>query len=98
MGWWKAFGRMHSGAVSVSSAVYPLAEYYESRAAEWIAVFMQNPLSSEIVDRFRTRFQSARAQQRKLVTDFLRSHGYEPGMFEKYGARDLNQVEVLLEG
>lgn len=82
--------------VTVSSPFYPLAEYYESRAADWIAISKQNPLSAELVAELRAKWLVATEERCKAATDFLTSHGYDRKTFEKYGARDLRAVLSLL--
>jgi len=83
--------------VSVSSAFYPLADIYESRAAEWLGVNKKNPLAAEVVAGFRTARQRATEVRREVVAEYLRSHGYQQGMFEKYGARDMEIALSLLD-
>lgn len=82
--------------IAVSSPLYPLAEYYENRAAEWLAVSRRNPLSAEVVKSLRAKWQEATEERRTAAMEFLRSHGYEAETFEKYGARDLIAVQSLL--
>lgn len=83
--------------VSVSSAFYPaLSEYYAARAQEWIAMSKGNPLPQQSVAALESAWQHAPEQKRRLVFDFLHSHGYQRGWFRAYGARHLTFVLSLL--
>lgn len=83
--------------VSVSSAFYPaLSEYYAARAQEWIAMSKRNPLPQESVAALEDAWRRAPEAKRRLVFEFLRSHGYQRGWFRKYGTRHLEAVLFLL--
>lgn len=83
--------------VSVSSAFYPaLSEYYAARAQEWIAMSKGNPLPQDIVAALENAWRKAPEAKRKLVFEFLRSHGYQRGWFRAYGARHRDFVLTLL--
>lgn len=84
--------------VSLGSAFYPgLADYYRSRAEEWIRMSRENPLPPEVVVSLEEGWRRATPEQRMRVTEFLRMRGYERGWFRRYGARDLDEVKALLE-
>lgn len=83
--------------VSVSSPFYPgLADYYRGRAEGWIVMSRANPLAREAVAALENAWSSATPEKRKIVAEFLRSHGYGRGSFRRYGARHLNFVLSLL--
>jgi hypothetical protein len=83
--------------VSVSSAFYPaLSEYYAARAEEWIAMSKKNPLPQHSVAALEDAWRRAPEEKRKIVFEFLRSHGYKRGWFRTYGARHLDSVLSLL--
>jgi hypothetical protein len=83
--------------VSVSSAFYPaLSEYYAARAVEWIAMAKTNPLPRSSVVALENAWRQAPEEKRRIVSEFLRSHGYDRGWFRKYGARHLDSVLSLL--
>src|SRR6266508_771309 len=83
--------------VSVSSAYYPaLSEYYAARADEWILMSKRNPLSQQSVAALENAWRRSPEEKRRLVFEFLRSHGYQRGWFRKYGARHHDFVLSLL--
>jgi hypothetical protein len=83
--------------VSVSSAFYPaLSEYYAARAEKWIAMSKENPLPQSSVAALENAWGRAPEEKRRIVFEFLRSHGYERGWFRAYGARHLDFVLSLL--
>jgi hypothetical protein len=85
--------------VSVSSAAYPaLADYYQRRAQEWIAMSTTNPLPPEVVVGLEEGWRRATPKQRTTIAEFLRAHGYKRGWFRKYGARDVEFVQSILQG
>jgi hypothetical protein len=85
--------------VSLSSPAYPaLADYYLSRAQEWIATSRRNPLSPEVVIGLDEAWRRATPDQRTTIAEFLRAHAYRRGWFRKYGARDLGAMLTLLAG
>jgi hypothetical protein len=83
--------------VSVSSAFYPaLSEHYAARAQEWITMSKKNPLPQQTVADLENAWRRASEEKRRIVFEFLRSHGYQRGWFRAYGARHLDFVRALL--
>jgi hypothetical protein len=79
--------------VTISSAFYPaLAAYYALRAEDWITISKRNPLEPDVLISLEAAWHQAPEEKRRIVFEFLRSHGYRRGWFRAYGARHLDFV------